>query len=238
MAKSFFILAALFCAFAINLQALSFERNGKFNGLFRDPASSSSSSSSSEDTVETVDQRNWSDENEACPEDMFMKNKRCRPCSECGPDLYDRQKCTANSDTKCDWCLNPTPLKNRDFQLKCTDVIQLKREFQQLLEKRDEVFKDSMVKPLYAESQAVRLTWTVSPSWKLQMIIEASFYLALIALIFVVIRFISKSKPYYRTVTVDPPVLDESDNKNIIRAADHIRQKLGKKGYDRLEEFV
>jgi hypothetical protein len=30
----------------------------------------------------------------------------------------------------------------------------------------------------------------------------------------VVIRFVSKSKPYYRTVTITPPMLDESDSKS------------------------
>uniref|UniRef100_A0A915ECZ1 Uncharacterized protein n=1 Tax=Ditylenchus dipsaci TaxID=166011 RepID=A0A915ECZ1_9BILA len=70
------------------------------------------------------------------------------------------------------------------------------------------------------------------------MIMESCFYLALIALIFVVIRFISKSKPYYRTITVSPPMLDEHNTKDIIRAAEQIREKLGKKGYNRLEEFI
>jgi hypothetical protein len=42
--------------------------------------------------------------------------------------------------------------------------------------------------------------------------------------------------PFPFKVQISPPALDDMDQKNIVRAADSIREKLGKKGYDRLEE--
>jgi len=237
--KSLSITAVLLCALAV----LCVQANSSEDLLDvprPEPKSNSASYGTSDE--EAVQQQNWSDEMDACPKDMYLKYKKCRPCSQCGPDLYVRERCATKKDTVCDWCLNPNPLKNSDFHLKCTDMIQLQEEFRQLLGQREDSFKSAVVKPIYVEhqpQQSLRFTrLSLNTSYKIEMIMEACFYLALIALIFVVIRFISKSKPYYRTVTVNPPVLDESDTKNIIRAADHIRAKLGKKGYERLEEFI
>lgn len=237
--KTLSIAALLLCALAVLcVQATSFEEDSP---EVHQPELSRSTSFASSDE-EAVQQQNWSDESDACPKDMYLKSKKCRPCSQCGPDLYVRERCVTKKDTLCDWCLNPNPLKNTDFRLKCSNMIQLQREFHQLLGQREDSFKTAVVKPLYEvdhQPQTLRFTrLSLNTSYKIEMIMEACFYLALIALIFVVIRFISKSKPYYRTVTVNPPVLDESDTKNIIRAADHIRAKLGKKGYERLEEFI
>ena len=73
--------------------------------------------------------------------------------------------------------------------------------------------------------------------WKAEMAVEMGFYLALIVLVLAVLRFMCKARPTsYRTVHVNPPALDDLDQKNIVRAAESIREKLGKKGYDRLEE--
>jgi hypothetical protein len=207
------------------------------------PSASSSASAAASDE-DALDQKNWSDEADACPNDMYLKDKKCRPCSECGPDLYVRQECTTRQDTVCDWCLNPKPTKNEDFEHKCLDIVALQKEFQSALGQRQRHAKnnaDAVIKPIYAEVQPDPdhySRFSLNASYKLEMIMEACLYLALIALIFVVIRFISKSKPYYRTVTINPPILDEQDSKNIIRAADQIREKLGKKGYERLEEFI
>jgi len=230
--KSLSITAVLLCALAVlRVQANSLEDVLDIHRT--EPKSDSASFASDE---EAIQQQNWSDESDACPKDMYLKYKKCRPCSQCGPDLYVRERCATKKDTVCDWCLNPNPLKNSDFRLKCTDMIQLQEEFQQLLGQREDTYKTAVV---HHQPQTLRFTrLSLNTSYKIEMIMEACFYLALIALIFVVIRFISKSKPYYRTVTVNPPVLDESDTKNIIRAADHIRAKLGKKGYEKLEEFI
>jgi hypothetical protein len=78
-------------------------------------------------------------------------------------------------------------------------------------------------------------------SWsKAELAVEMAFYLALIALVVAVIRFLCKARASsaYRTVQISPPPppMDDLDQKNIVRAAESIRQKLGKKGYDRLEE--
>ena len=72
--------------------------------------------------------------------------------------------------------------------------------------------------------------------WKAELAVEMAFYVALIALVLAVIRFLCKARPLYRTVHVNPPVLEEMDERNIIRAAECLRQKMGKRGYERLEE--
>jgi len=216
------------------------------------------SSSGSNEDEEAFKEKGWDETNEPahtsekhgpCPSGMFYKGEKCRYCSQCGPDLYIRQHCTSEKDTLCDWCLNPTPLKNRDFRLKCIDYIKLQKDFRKMVDQRGSSSGDSqeitVVQPVlvhhhapaghYSYPQFSIHAWN---AWKLEMVLEVCFYLALIALVFVVIRLISKSRPYYRTVTVSPPMLDEADNKNIIRAVEQIREKLGKKGYDRLEEFI
>lgn len=56
---------------------------------------------------------------------------------------------------------------------------------------------------------------SVSNWWRAELLIEMAFYLALIALVLAVIRFLVKSRPTsYRTVTVAPPVLDEWEQKS------------------------
>jgi len=222
-----------------------------------DSSSSSSSSSSSADAAYLRRFHLFSDEKKAqelkCPKGKFLKSSKCLPCTICGPDLYVRQLCQPDRDTVCDWCLNAKALKNNDFKLKCFEVAKIHREFEllvrrpssQVLPERDltsVVFVEKDPAP-YVSYTSIREPFSMSKvsaqnTWKLEMLVEACFYLLLIALIFAVIRYISKSKPYYRTVTVNPPVLTEHDSKDIIRAAEHIREKLGKKGYNRLEEFI
>jgi len=257
-------------SFEYNTQALTLRaalrgQRGSFSDDHSASNSSSSSSSSSSDassgSPEIMDNDFGIDERllvkRACPMDKYSKGGKCRPCSLCGPDLYVRQPCQSTKDTMCDWCLNPKPLKNRDFQLKCYEGVKIHNEMRDEMESSSSSedassYKDRRMRVLLrgepVMDQEIYATEIREPfrfshvaiqsSWKLEMIMEMCFYLALIALIFVIIRFITKSKPYYRTVTVNPPMLDESDNKNIIRAAEHIREKLGKKGYERLEEFL
>ena len=82
--------------------------------------------------------------------------------------------------------------------------------------------------------------------WKLELAVKIGFYLSLITLILAIIRYVYKKKfssskrSLYHTVQVkSPPALEEFQEKDIIRAAESIRQKLGKKDYERLqEEFI
>jgi len=229
-----------------------------------DSSSGSSSSSDSDASADAAYLRRFhlfSASNEKktpglkCSKGNFLKGSKCLPCTLCGPDLYVRQQCQLDRDTVCDWCLNVRALKNDDFQLKCFEVAKIHREFEllarrpssQVLPERDltsVVFVEKDPAP-YVSYTSIREPFRLASkaaaernTWKLEMLVELCFYLVLIALIFAVIRYISKSKPYYRTVTVHPPILTEHDSKDIIRAAEHIREKLGKKGYNRLEEFI
>uniref|UniRef100_A0A914BZ54 TNFR-Cys domain-containing protein n=1 Tax=Acrobeloides nanus TaxID=290746 RepID=A0A914BZ54_9BILA len=178
------------------------------------------------------------DDDIKCPKSTFLLDvdNKCHPCSICGPDLYELEECTPESDTVCDWCFSPTPTKNNDFKLKCGDV-DLKSIFRIVVKaQRDEAIEDDSYEIFAAEEaraakEAKR--WAVAAN-----VAKFGFYFLLIILIVIVIRYVRKSKQAYRTITLTPPMLNEHDSKDIIRAADHIRQKLGKKGYDRLEEFV
>jgi hypothetical protein len=210
-------------------------------------SSNSVSSSNTESRSESVEEealkeKDWA--NPKCAEGKFKKGLKCRPCSLCGSDLYIRKACSKDKDTFCEWCLTPNPLKNRDFREKCTNFIKINSDFQKALEQKNDEESQIQVQPVYLHHELLghyrypQISIHSWNSWKLEIILEYCFYLALIVLIFVIIRLLTKSKPYYRTVTINPPVFDESDNKNIIQAAEHIREKLGKRGYDRLEEFI
>jgi len=205
-------------------------------------------------TVEIVPirSRNQQQQQNGCSAGMFMaSDKSCRSCSRCGPDLYAREDCWLDKDTVCDWCLNPFPIRNEDFHAKCDNYIKVRREFLETIEGRsmDDRRRNSLLTTDSDgnddnDQQTLLHISTISISadpnywWKLEMLLEVCFYLALITLIFSVIRFLARTKPYYRTVHVTPPVLDESDHKNIIHAVESIQGKLGKKGYEKLEEFI
>jgi hypothetical protein len=187
---------------------------------------------------------------DGCSMNMFLSDdKTCRSCSLCGPDLYVREQCLRDRDTVCDWCLNPFPVRNTDFHSKCDDYIKVRREFLETIEGRSledrrrnsplTVDEDDGDQQTLLHISAISIS-SADPNywWKLEMLLEVCFYLALIALIFSVIRFLSRTKPYYRTINISPPMFDEADNKNIIQAAESIREKIGKKGYEKLEEFI
>uniref|UniRef100_A0A915EEI6 TNFR-Cys domain-containing protein n=1 Tax=Ditylenchus dipsaci TaxID=166011 RepID=A0A915EEI6_9BILA len=147
-----FVVLLFTLAFAFAQANLS-EENVNLN-IFHSASESQSESVSEEPEDDTVlKQQNWSDESTACPQEMFLKDKKCRPCSQCGPDLYERSVCEDNQDTVCDWCLNPNPLKNDDFQLKCSDLIQLQKEFQRALEHTQKSHKLTVIKPVYNNQQ-------------------------------------------------------------------------------------
>ena len=253
----------------------SSEDSSLYSSLASDSSSSNSaskfdstSSSSSEDQstvlddfkaskkdIEALRQTNWSKEKfsyTSCKLGMFRRGGKCRPCSQCGPDLFESQQCSQFTDTICDWCLNPNTLpehrllNNINYHKKCADIIQLQREFHELLEQRNpsENSQIVVIKPIFNDYDRQKSRYIDFPKWsndnsiKLQMIIEMFLYLTPFTVIFALIYFISKRKTQYRTVTVEPPKLDENQCKHIIRAADNIRDKLGKKGYNRLEEFI
>lgn len=64
---------------------------------------------------------------------MFLKNGKCHLCSQCGQDLYIRSACGLNQNTICDWCLNPSPIKNLNFRLKCLNIINFQKQFKNSL---------------------------------------------------------------------------------------------------------
>jgi len=196
-----------------------------------------------------------------CPKGKFARSSKCLSCSLCGPDLYVREACQWNSDTICDWCYNERAVQNRDFQLKCFEVVKIHNGFEQVLRRQSrrhptekELRIDFVeIDPApYVSFTTVREPFSLSKlspqaEWKFDMLCEAILYLCLLILVgvsvyllLVVVRVVSFSKraPHYRTVTVNPPLLDEQDTKNIIRAAEEIVDKIGKKGYERLEEVV
>jgi len=227
-----------------------------------DASNVSNSSSSDSESSSDSDYYSQSEEDQLvlslgrkCTKMEFAKRGKCLPCTLCGPDLYVREACQPDKDTLCDWCFSKSTLKNDDYKLKCFTKVDIQNNgFEQLfrvqpaqLRAREQEIGVVFVEPdpaPYVSFSTVKEPFVLAKhshlqsSWKAELLIEASFYLVLIGVIFAVIRFISRSRPYYRTVTVNPPLLNEHDNKDIIRAAESIRIKLGKKGYDRLEEFI
>ncbi|KAH7732095.1 hypothetical protein AAVH_00993 [Aphelenchoides avenae] len=199
-----------------------------------------------------------------CPSGTFLSSggTECRPCSACGPDLYVRHECTARKDTICDWCLNKSPLQNEDFENKCAEQVRTHAELQKVIgdpqldedpmESKSESLEDfeEPNENSSDESEEERRHYFVSihayespvrsGCWeKVEPIIDVFFYLALLCLLVLAVRSIYKRRQLTeRTFYVTSPVLDDVDEKNIIRAAQNIKCKLGKKGYERLEEFI
>ncbi|KAL3112732.1 hypothetical protein niasHT_019706 [Heterodera trifolii] len=175
-----------------------------------------------------------------CPKSKFFDSKsdECRPCSICGPDLYEREKCRTDSDTVCEWCLTNLRVivRNNDFHVKCEQLIALRDQFRAALAQHSVV--QGKEKPTI---YSVSMFENASKLWKIELFVEMAFYITLIALVLAVIRFLvkSRSNTTYRTVTVTPPMLEEWEQKNIVRAAESIREKMGGKGYAKLdEEFI
>lgn len=82
-------------------------------------------------------------------------------------------------------------------------------------------------------------------------VLKVAFCLTMVGILLVAFRQLKNARKSHRTVTIVAPLLDECDSKSrcmavfefvavadIIRAAECIRGKLGKKGYEQLEEFV
>uniref|UniRef100_A0A183CKK6 TNFR-Cys domain-containing protein n=1 Tax=Globodera pallida TaxID=36090 RepID=A0A183CKK6_GLOPA len=172
-----------------------------------------------------------------CPKGKFFEAKtdECRPCSICGPDLYEREKCRPDRDTVCDWCLTNLKrvVRSSNFRVKCEQLIALREQFRSALVQRS-VVGGKPKSTLFSEVSVLEST---SKWWKVELFVEMAFYVTLIALVLAVTRFLVKSRPTaYRTVTVTPPMLEEWEQKNIIHAAESIREKMGSKGYAKLEE--
>ena len=117
---------------------------------------------------------------------MFRRGGKCRPCSQCGPDLFESQQCSQFTDTICDWCLNPNTLpehrllNNINYHKKCADIIQLQREFHELLEQRNpsENSQIVVIKPIFNDYDRQKSRYIDFPKWsndnsiKLQMKME------------------------------------------------------------------
>jgi hypothetical protein len=187
----------------------------------------------------------------ACRENFFLNaGNRCQACSLCGPDLYVLTECSASKDTVCQWCLAVDAVKTDDFENKCTQALRTHEELALHAEEHmldsssssesEEDVEEMEEKPAASRRYFIRIDAMAAPScWKvIEPFLQGLMYLTIICLLVVIIRYVQKSRHTYRSITVHPPVFDDHDSKNIIRAADHIREKLGKKGYERLEEFI
>uniref|UniRef100_A0A1I8BUS5 Uncharacterized protein n=1 Tax=Meloidogyne hapla TaxID=6305 RepID=A0A1I8BUS5_MELHA len=221
-------------------------------------ATSSSDSSSEENSVEK-EEGEFPLENVAdwqpppvCPKGQFRSNGgNCKQCSVCGEDLL-----------LCEWCLNGW---NRfenigDFEIKCVKMLNIRDIFNRKIngmknqnqqQPTNEGWKKTLAMVFPSESTNlirifginVGISKEVNDWWKIELAVKIGFYLTLISLALAIIRFIYKKKSSsrtYHTVQVkSPPALEEFQEKDIIRAAESIRQKLGKKDYERLqEEFI
>ena len=218
-----------------------------YKGLFADGINSDSDSESASSENEFLENvAGWRPPHSAiCPKGQFrLSDGNCKQCSNCGPDFYERQPCKDNRDTRCESCYSEFAKSGLgDFDEKCAETIQLRREFRRVMAAQYERERKASAGFQSQVQSTVHFTpvhhldgagW-----WKAELAVEMAFYLALIALVLAVIRFLCKARPSagtYRTVQISPPALDDMDQKNIVRAADSIREKLGKKGYDRLEE--
>ncbi|KAH7724848.1 hypothetical protein AAVH_07436 [Aphelenchoides avenae] len=160
--------------------------------------------------------------NMLCPKHHWAAPWGCVRCTACGNGLYTRSGCTPEKDTVCDWCLTTNPKRNADYEVKCADWIQVKQELDAIAEG-----KEGENDPKSATSAFLRDT-----------VLKVAFCLTMVGILLVAFRQLKNARKSHRTVTIVAPLLDECDSKNIIRAAECIRGKLGKKGYEQLEEFV
>jgi len=214
------------------------------DGLSSSSSAVSSSSSAEEELVplmtqwelkKTTDEVSPYSRVRICP--PVGNNKRymngeigCEFCSICKSPLYARESCKNDRDTECEWCFSKSPVKNADYQAKCGNIKQ-SGSYDESFEENDLI--DPAAKSYMLSAVSIDSNYW----WKVEIIMEVCFYVALIALIISIIRFLSKTKSY-RTVHITAPVLDVEDQKNIVKAAESIRNKLGKKDYERLEEFI
>uniref|UniRef100_A0A914H194 TNFR-Cys domain-containing protein n=1 Tax=Globodera rostochiensis TaxID=31243 RepID=A0A914H194_GLORO len=226
-----------------NSKAEDDEKDGLFTSNLDDSAEvfiSASADSSPSPSSSSSDEGSFSSGEEEFVENVAgkffeAKTGECRPCSICGPDLYEREKCRPDRDTVCDWCLTNLKrvVRSSNFRVKCEQLIALREQFRSALVQRS-VVGGKLKSTLFSEVSVLEST---SKWWKVELFVEMAFYVTLIALVLAVTRFLVKSRPTaYRTVTVTPPMLEEWEQKNIIHAAENIREKMGSKGYAKLEE--
>lgn len=199
-----------------------------------------------------------------CPQNKFLsKDGNCQLCALCGPGMYVREKCSQKADTICGWCYGANSVKNANFLLKCSQKASLSSsssssssssqaqdndenetdEDEKSTDTERLAKKESGKNSMKVESKSFlfsAITIDGNVWWKIEFVMEMIFYIALIALIFAVIRFLSKALAYkkHRTIHIDTPVFGDDDRKNIMKAAASLREKLGKNGYERLENFV
>jgi len=229
--------------------------NGSFEEDHLESASFSSSVSSSSEP-ELLEGHLWSSsslfDEPLCAEGEYMGREKCHRCSGCAPDFYARRGCQADADVICDSCFAKHPLRNLDYWLKCLAAVRVnggKSPFEAMEEASQSAESRYGYKALSAsERTAFRETVMRVPvtlkkpasawSWKVEFILESMLYLAVVLVAFAGFRLATRSKPYYRTVTITAPVLDEADKTNIHTAAEYLREKLRGRRYIDLEEFV
>jgi len=231
-----------------------FAENSSENGSFEDhlesaPFSTSVSSSSEPELVEQHLTSSLFDE-PICAEGEYMGRDKCHRCSACAPDFYARRRCQADADVICDSCFAKHPLRNLDYWLKCLAAVRVnggKSPFE-AMETSQSAESRYGYKALAASERAafretvVRVPVTLKKpsawSWKVEFILESMLYLAVVLVAFAGFRLATRTKPYYRTVTITAPVLDEEDKTNIHTAAEYLREKMRGRRYIDLEEFV
>jgi len=209
--------------------------------------SSSLSSSSEPELVEEHLARTLFHE-PICAEGEYMRQESCYQCSICGTDFYARRRCQAYTDAICDWCFAKNPLRNLDFWLKCLMAVKVNGG-KSLFDEMKVLQPAESLYQVVAASERTEIRETVirvplrlakpSPwSWKVEFILESMLYLAVVLLAFAGFRLVTRSKPYYRTVTITAPILDEAATSDIHVAAEYLREKLRGRRYEDLEEFV
>ncbi|KAF7639640.1 hypothetical protein Mgra_00000965 [Meloidogyne graminicola] len=233
--------------------------NSKLNSF----SSSISTSEEEEDSLENENGKNSLENVENwksfkfCIEGEFLSNKgNCQQCTICEGNYFEKKPCQSNQDTQCELCINVwKDIENMgDFLTKCTKIDNFRNKFYQKMneikneQKSEGFWKKNLPKIFFPSESSTYLFNFIGIKdnnnnlWKIELIIKIIFYLLLIILILSIIRFIYLKKSFkkYQTIQIkNPPILEEFQEKDIIRAAENIYQKLGKKNYEKLqEEFI
>ncbi|CAD5215510.1 unnamed protein product [Bursaphelenchus okinawaensis] len=157
-----------------------------------------------------------SSESGECPEGFFFSEviNNCKVCATCGPSMYIKKECGGDQDTLCDYCLSENPTYSEDFFNRCDDYRKLFKILN--LEKYPTMLRKEQ--PRYH-----------GINWALASLV-AAISVALILTINKCVR-----RPAFREVTILPPELSEEEKRNIIFAAEHLRNKRTKNGYQRFD---
>lgn len=176
---------------------------------------------SSSESIEIVE------DEKKCPSNYYFseRHNRCSECTECGVNLYEKEKCEHNKDTVCDWCLTANPSMNEEYFRQCN-------EYTQLYEKlRDELKAEISEGRQSLGISSKRFDWLL---WLICVLATACFTVV----VFAVGCLCCVRKRYTRVINVSPPELNDVDQHNIIFAAKQVREKLAKRGGEVNYEYL